>query len=217
MEKTFTEGEETPWSLESFTREVRNSYSGQRFYELAREFYGLTLKRCSACVRLLDSKEIKQMMGILADKCRVICHMIGKEEYHNQPGFNLYLLSLATINTTLEMGYRYGIDLMPKMYPKLLTRLFRYSKFMPEASSPIAVGMTNLLISKAIDKYRDSLEMRDTERSIFKTIEDNYYKGLIGDRCWAPYNESDVLATYAIKTGVLADAESELKAEANSR
>ncbi len=216
MEKTFTEGEETPWTLESFTREVRSSYSGQRFYELAREFYGLTLKRCSACVRLLDGKEIKQMIGILEDKCRVICHMIGKEEYHRQPGFSLYLLSLATINTAIEMGYKYGIDLMPKMYPKLLTRLFRYSNFMPEASSPIALGMNNILISKAMDKYRDSIEMRDTERAIFKTIEDYYYKGLIGDRCWAPYNEVEVLATYAQRSGILADAESESKAEANS-
>ncbi len=65
---------------------------------------------------------------------------------------------------------------------------------------------------------KDSMlvEMRDTERSIFDKIEDYYEKGLIGDRCWAPYDERVVLETYAQRTGISADAESESKAEANS-
>ncbi len=217
MEKSVTEEEIAPWTLEAFSKKVREAYSTQEFYELAREFYGQTLKRCSACVRLIGGKEIQHTKRMLEDQCKVICHIIGKEEYHQQPGFNLYLSSLAAIHTAIEMGYRYNIDLMPRMYLKLLTRLFRYSRFMPEAySSPITLGMTNVIISRAMRKDSMLVEMRDTERSIFDKIEDYYEKGLIGDRCWAPYDERVVLETYAQRTGISADAESELKAEANS-
>ncbi len=165
----------------------------------------------------MGGKEIQHTKRMLEDQCKVICHIIGKEQYHQQPGFSLYLSSLATINIAIEMGYKYGIDLMPRIYLKLLTRLFRYSRFMPEEySSPITLGMNNVIISKAMRKDSMLVEMRDTERALFDKIEDYYEKGFIGDRCWAPYDESVVLQTYAQKTGVLVDAERELKAEANS-
>lgn len=218
MGKIFTEGQETaPWTLEEFTKRVGHAYSGEEFYEFAKEFYALTLKQCSAIVSFINDDGIDCMPNAFEAKCRAICHIVGKEEYHNKSGFHLYLSSLATINTVIEMGHKYDLDLMPGIYPKLYTRLVRYSNYLPEEfSSPIMAGITDNMISRIMLMDEKCSGMRDTELSLFNVLEKTHESGRIGSRSWAPYDERVVLETYAQKLGIMADTENESKVEANS-
>lgn len=180
---------------EQFLSGVKNSFfqcSRERdaFLHYATRFYAKTLKQSNTAMRLVDDLTIMSLGGMFDTHCRVLTSIFGKEEYYAQEeGIDFYLRSLLNINTVIEVGIRYDINLVPDLYPKMMTRLFRYAELLPpEYSSPATLALSDAILHHVVHMDVDHLEMREQERAIWDRIVAQYAQGHVGERSWEANN-----------------------------